>query len=206
MTLSAVVPAQKKQRLETLTVAAVALTALLAAGLWGATRNTASGPPPLLEWQVNSLTSLNEDDQAIHSALVVAGEEIGYLNQDFGDWPKAQELDELLIAPFYQDEFWRQHGEIAWELIRAADYNHGGDTGYLGAAGKQPGQSAFLLLFRHRHVGSAYANQIDVWIHRDPNARKPAETKAEALVAAGWRQVVMYSGADEFARLKGKSP
>ena len=206
MTTVTIVPEQKKRRLETLAVSAVTTIVVLAAALWGAPRDANARLPQLLEWQVNSLTSLNEDDQAIHSALVVAGEEIGYLNQDFGDWPKAQELDELLIAPFYKDQFWSQHGELNWDLIRAADYNHGGDTGYLGNGGKQTGQSAFLLLFRHRHVGATYANQIDVWIHRDPAASRPTETKAESLVAAGWRQVVMYSGADELERLKGKAP
>lgn len=206
MAVVSIIPDQKKGRLETLAVAAVTAIVVFAAALWGATRDANARLPQLLEWQVNSLTSLNDDDQAIHSALVVAGEEIGYLNQDFGDWPKAEELNDLLIAPFYKDSFWSQHGEIKWELIRAADYNHGGDTGYFGNGGNQQAQSAFLLLFRHRHVGSTYANQIDVWIHRDSAVGRPIETKAEALVAAGWRQVVMYSGADELVRLKGKAP
>ena len=46
--------------------------------------------------------------------------------------------------------------------------------------------------------------QIDIWIHRDVQGKVPDTTKAESLVAAGWRQVIVYSGADEFTRLKGK--
>ena len=204
MTVIAIASARKYQRLETLVVAVLAACVVAFAVTWAFTRSQQIGPPPLLDWQVSSLADLGEDDQAIHSALIVAGEEIGYLNYDFGDWPKTDELDTLLMPPFYKDEFWKLHGAVKWDLIRAADYNHGGDTGYLGTGGALPGQSAFLLLFRHRHVGAAYANPIDIWIHRNVNANAPADTKAESLVSAGWRQVVAYSGADELARLKGK--
>ncbi|NDA48351.1 MAG: hypothetical protein EBY21_13985 [Alphaproteobacteria bacterium] len=195
---------QSANRQETWIVGALILIIACGAAVYGFVRDEAAQQAPLLDWQVNSFSGLGPDDQAIHSALIVAGEEIGYMNSDFGDWPSADELDKILLAPFYKDEFWKLHGSVQWSLVRAASYENGGDTGYLGIGGDRPGQSAYLLIFRHRHVGAAYANQIDIWIHRDVQGKVPDTTKAESLVAAGWRQVIVYSGADEFMRLKGK--
>ncbi len=194
---------QSANRQETWIVWILIVVIACGAIVYGWVRDDAAKQAPLLDWQVNSFSGLGVDDQAIHSALIVAGEEIGYMNSDFGDWPSAEELDTILLAPFYKDEFWKLHGSVNWKLIRAASYQDGGDTGYLGTSGDRPGQSAYLLLFRHRHVGAAYANQIDIWINRDPNGKVPDTTKAESLVAAGWKQVIVYSGADEFMRLKG---
>jgi hypothetical protein len=199
----AIVPAQHHMRRESWIIGAVTALLVLAAVGYHATIGANPGPPPLLDWQASAFADLGADDQAIHSALIVAGEEIGYMNSDFGDWPPPSELDKILLPPFYQDAFWSLHGSVRWQLIRAADFNLGGDTSYLGTGGNRPGQSAYMLLFRHRHMGGTFSNQIDIWVHRNPNAAMPAGTKAEMLVADGWRQVVVYSGADEVARLKG---
>ena len=204
MTAFAIRAPQSANRQETWFVWGLILVIACSAVFYGWVRDEASKQPPLLDWQVNSFSGLGEDDQAIHSALIVAGEEIGYMNSDFGDWPSADELDKILLAPFYKDEFWKLHGSVQWSLVRAASYENGGDTGYLGIGGDRPQQSAYLLIFRHRHVGAAYANQIDIWINRNVNGKVPDTTKAESLVAAGWKQVIVYSGADEVMRLKGQ--
>jgi len=204
MTSRTVVPAQSHQKAETLLIAAAVGILVAVALAYGFVRGVDRRPPALLDWQVSSFADLSESDQAIHSALIVAGEEIGYMNSDFGDWPAPDELDKILLPPFVKDEFWKQHGSVDWSLVRAASYQNGGDTGYLGVHGAAAGQHSYLLLFRHRHVGAAYANQIDIWIHRAPDPPPPASTKAEALISAGWKQVVIYSGADELIRLKGR--
>jgi hypothetical protein len=202
MTSRTVVPAQIHRKAETLLICVAVAVLVAMAVAHGLARGVDRRPPPLLDWQVSSFTDLSESDQAIHSALIVAGEEIGYMNSDFGDWPAPEELDKILLPPFVKDEFWKQHGGVDWSLIRAASYQNGGDTGYMGVHGAAAGQHSYLLLFRHRHVGAAYANQIDIWIHRSVDPPVPLSTKAEALVSVGWKQVVVYSGADELVRLK----
>lgn len=44
------------------------------------------GPPVPLSWQVRSFDGLGAADQAIHSALLPAGEEIIWNNNDTGGW------------------------------------------------------------------------------------------------------------------------
>ncbi len=203
MTSIAVISPRKYQRQESVLIGAVIALTVSLATAFGVAESVNSGAPVLLDWQLSSFADLGADDQAIHSALSAAGEEIGSMNYDFGDWVKPEELDNLLVSPFYKDEFWTLHGSVSWELIRAADLKNGGDTAYLGTGGAVAGQSAYLLLFRHRHLGANYTNQVDIWMHRDVNARLPGDTKAESLVTAGWKQVITYNGADELTRLKG---
>ncbi|MCP8936909.1 hypothetical protein NK718_00125 [Alsobacter sp. SYSU M60028] len=198
------VNARTLDRRETLFVALALAVAMLGTGGFALLRATGGPrPPELLDWQVSAFRDLGPDDQAIHSSLSVAAEEIGGLNFDFGDWPKPEELDKLLIPPFYKDDFWEQHGRVQWRQLNAADFNRGGDTSYLGVGGSAPGQSAYLLIFRHRHIGSAYTNQTEIWVHRDVNVGEPDGYRAEALAKAGWRQVVAYRGADEAEHQKG---
>jgi hypothetical protein len=203
MTMHAVVPAQRHKRRESLFVALAIVVIAGCAGAWAMTRGASGVAPTLYDWQVSSFSGLGEDDQAIHSSLIVSAEDIGYMNDDFGDWAPVADLEKVELAPFVKDEFWRLHGEVEWRLIREANFTNGGDTGYLGVNGKAKGQSAYLLLFRHRHLGAARANQIDIWMHPNVAVATPLETKAESLAASGWKQVVVYTGDDERARLKG---
>jgi hypothetical protein len=204
MALIAAHNASIQDRRETLIVAAALLVTAIATAGFALVRGTGGVyAPQLLEWQVSAFKDLGADDQTIHSSLSVAAEDIGSLNFDFGDWPKPEELDKLLISPFYKDDFWKQHGSVQWRQLNAADFNRGGDTSYLGTGGTSPGQSAYLLIFRHRHIGSAYTNQTEIWVHRDVNAGPPELYRAEDLAKAGWRQVISYSGADEAAHQKG---
>lgn len=197
--------ARRNDRIETVAVAAAVVAVALAAVLYAWAREAAGARAPrLLDWQVSAFSGLGPDDQAIHSALSVAAEEIGWMNYDFGDWPAPDELDKLLMPPFYKDEFWKSHGSVRWGLPQAAAVYQGGDTSYIGTGGGAPGQSAYLLVFRHRHVGATYSNQTEIWVHRDSNRARPESFKPEVLIKDGWRQVVAYSGADETARLKGK--
>jgi hypothetical protein len=196
--------ARRADRLETLLVASAVFAVAACAVGYATLRGTAAGgPPQLLDWQVSAFADLNEDDQAIHSALAAAAEDIGSMNYDFGDWITPEEADKLLMPPFYKDDFWTLHGSAQWERLGAADYNQGGDTSYIGRHAKNPGQSAYLLVFRHRHIGAGYTNQTEIWVHKDVNVANPDGYRAESLARAGWRQVINYSGAEEVARMKG---
>lgn len=188
------------------------------------------GPPVPLSWQVRSFDGLGATDQAIHSALLPAGEEIIWNNNDTGGWITLEHAQKLLLPPFYRDGFWKTNGEVHWQLIlpgthQAHDPSAAADapatptvssvsqatqgqgaTVYYGSAGRAPGQSAYLLVIGHAHAGVMWANQATIWVHRDPNAPYPGIVKPESLVGAGWRQVIPYDGASEVERVKGTQP
>jgi len=191
-----------------------------------------SAPPTPLSWQVRSFDGLRAADQAIHSALLPAGEEIIWFNNDTGGWITLEHAQKILLPPFYRDAFWKSNGEVRWELILPGTHRaHGrpadddaGDSGapnaqatsevaqstqgqgaavYYGSAGRIPGQGAYLLVIGHAHAGVMWANQATIWVHHDPDAPYPGIVKPEALVGKGWRQVIPYDGASEVERVKG---
>lgn len=75
------------------------------------------GPPTALSWQVRSFDGLGPVDQAIHSALLPAGEEIIWNNNDTGGWITLERAQELVLPPFYRDAFWKTNGQVRWQLI-----------------------------------------------------------------------------------------
>ncbi|MCP2072582.1 UNVERIFIED_ORG: hypothetical protein J2Y77_002018 [Pseudomonas lini] len=193
-----------------------------------------AGPPTPLSWQVRSFDGLGAVDQAIHSALLPAGEEIIWNNNDTGGWITLEQAQKILLPPFFRDAFWKTNGEVHWQLILPGTHlPHAGSvddhddadaptppspsdvskatqgqgaTVYYGSAGRAPGQSAYLLVIGHAHAGVMWANQATIWIHRDPNAPYPGIVKPESLVGQGWRQVIPYDGASEVERVKGNQP
>jgi hypothetical protein len=198
-------PARRTLAIETAFVAITVVAVLVGAVVFAWVRGTGGNDlPPLLAWQVSAFADLGADDQAMHSSLMAAADEIASLNFDFGDWPQPAELAKLEIPPFVQDDFWDEHGKVAWSQLNAADFVRGGDTVYMGTGAANPAQSAYLLVFRHRHMGAGYSNQREIWIHKDVAVGPPDGTRAESLTLAGWKQVVSFSGADEVARTKGR--
>lgn len=75
------------------------------------------GPPVALSWQVLSFDGLGPVDQAIHSALSPASEEIIWNNNDTGDWMSIKRAQQILLPPFYRDGFWKTNGKVQWQLI-----------------------------------------------------------------------------------------
>ncbi|SDB59567.1 DUF6162 family protein [Pseudomonas sp. NFACC13-1] len=191
-----------------------------------------AGPPTPLSWQVRSFDGLGTVDQAIHSALLPAGEEIIWNNNDTGGWITLERAQAILLPPFYRDAFWKTNGEVHWQLILPGSHlphagsvdDHEDDaaapivsevsqatqgqgaTVYYGSAGRARGQSAYLLVIGHAHAGVMWANQATIWVHPDPNAPYPDIVKPESLVGKGWRQVIPYDGASEIERVKGNQP
>jgi len=220
------------------TVALLAAGVALVLGMTGylLLRPLKVAPPVALSWQVRSFDGLSPVDQAIHSALLPAGQEIIWNNDDTGGWISLERAQAMLLPPFYRDTFWKANGEVSWQLIlpgthlshqqsgnahlqanasaepeasssAVAQATQGqGATVYYGTGGKVPGQSAYLLVIGHAHAGVMWANQATIWIHRDANAPYPAIVKAESLVGEGWRQVIPYDGSREIERVKGALP
>jgi hypothetical protein len=159
-------------------------------------------PPPLLEWQVSAFSDLTAEDQAIHSALHAAVGEIDWYYYRLTAWPDIPALEEEYLPPFYRDAFWETNGSVQWTLGLPLN-NDQGATYYHGAGGTVPGQSAYLLLMGHIHAGMLASNQNTIWVHEDPNAPYPEIVRQDSLIRAGWKKVIVYSGADELERLRG---
>ncbi len=218
-------------RWESLAMLVVALVVIASVSGYVMLRPQKAGPPIPLSWQVRSFDGLGPTDQAIHSALLPAGEEIIWFNNDTGGWITLEHAQKIVLPPFYQDAFWKTNGEVHWQLIlpgahqphaspvdaavtptgqTANEVSQGtqgqGATVYYGAAGRVPGQSAYLLIIGHAHAGVMWANQATIWVHADPNAPYPGIVKPESLVGKGWRQVIPYDGASEVERVKGTQP
>ncbi len=156
----------------------------------------------MLEWQVSAFSDLTAEDQAIHSALHAAVGEIDWYYYRRRTFPDIPDLEEELLPPFYRDGFWETNGSVRWTLGRSLNDDQGA-TYYHGAGGTVPGQSAYLLLMGHIHAGMLASNQNTVWVHDDPNAPYPEIVRDDSLIRAGWKKVIVYSGADELERLRG---
>lgn len=218
-------------RWESLTLLLAALAIIASVTGYVLLRPQHSGPPTPLSWQVRSFDGLGAVDQAIHSALLPAGEEIIWNNNDTGGWITLERAQEIWLPPFYRDAFWKTNGEVHWQLIlpgghlphvgsvdehedaaapRTSEVSQAtqgqGATVYYGSAGGAPGQSAYLLVIGHAHAGVMWANQATIWVHPDPNAPYPGIVKPESLVGKGWRQVIPYDGTREVERIKGNQP
>lgn len=220
-------------RTETIIFAAVLLVLIAVPLGYIGLRPRQEGASPLLSWQVSSFDGLSPADQAIHSALLPAAQEIVWFNNDNGTWPSIEELTQTLLPPFYQDNFWKTNGEVHWQVVmpgansttfagppptagpsglaafQAPNAIYQGTQGqgaasYYGSGGKLPDQSAYLVVIGHAHTGVVWTNHATIWIHADPNAAFPDILKTEGLVSRGWRQIIPYNGASEVERVTGK--
>jgi len=230
-TVNVVRPASGRWESLALLMAGVVVVASITA--YVGLRPEKSGPPAPLSWQVRSFDGLGPVDQAIHGALLPAGEEIIWNNNDTGGWITLEHAQEILLPPFYLDTFWKTNGKVHWQLILPGTHQAHTRTGdthaddaaapaeqkpgsvsqatqgqgaavYYGSGGSAPGQSAYLLVIGHAHAGVMWANQATIWVHPNPNAPYPGIVKPESLVGEGWRQVIPYDGASELERVKGK--
>lgn len=105
-------------------------------------------PPTALSWQVRSFDGLGAVDQAIHGALLPAGEEIIWFNNDTGGWITLEQAQKLVLPPFYRDAFWKANGKVRWQLILPGTHQPhavAGDThtaGHADAPAPAPGTAS----------------------------------------------------------------
>jgi len=192
-------------RRETTLLAAAVVLVCLIVGAYALVQPARNGEPKLLDWQVSAFADLSRADQAIHSALRPALEEMYWIYKGEGAWPTPEVLNEYLLPPFYQDHFWEDTGRVNWRLITndavgAADQ---GAVFYLGTGGMAEDQSAYLVVINHAHLNTTDSNQFDIWIHPDLDVSPPSGIKQQSLILDGWRMVVPYRGAEELARIGG---
>jgi hypothetical protein len=156
----------------------------------------------ILDWQVSAFSDLKNEDQAIYNELLVAADEVYWLQYYNGYWPKDEDLQEALLSPFYRDLSWQRNGSLSWVLKDVIQEGEAqGLTLYHGSGGTLPSQGAFVLVIDHKHAGNSQINGSSIWWHADRNAPVPATSKLASMILGGWKQVVPYQGKDEVERL-----
>jgi len=163
-------------------------------------------------WQINAFASLEGAEISIFNALQTAAEEIDETHSMEGTrWMSVEELEALYIPPFAKDAAWRKQGKMEWTMktIHRDDLHL---ALYLGHPQEENVPSAFLLLMLHDHkkkqgnMASVPSHApYEIWINDKNNAGFPRIITDQALIAAGWKEIVALTGDDEMKRMKGIS-
>jgi len=182
---------------------ALALMALCAfTAIYARTYGIEEKEQELLDWQISAYDGLQGADQAIYNELLVAADEIYYMNYYNGYWPMDADFQDALLPPFYRDLSWERNGALTWTLKDVIQEGEAqGLTLYHGGNSKVAGQGAFLLIIDHKHAGTSQINGSSIWWHPDTNVAVPETSKISSIVLHGWKQVVPYVGRDEVERL-----
>jgi hypothetical protein len=156
----------------------------------------------ILDWQISAYSGLQGVDQALYTELLVAADEIYWLNYYNGYWPKDMDFQDNLIPPFYRDANWVRNGSVNWVLKDVVQEGEAqGLTLYHGSGGTIEGQGAYLLVIDHKHAGGAQVSSSNIWWHPDKNTPVPPTSTTPSFILHGWKQVVPYQGRDEYERL-----
>ncbi|MGF6099174.1 DUF6162 family protein [Pseudomonas sp. 18175] len=159
---------------ETLYVLLLCLIILAVAGsviaLHGEPQEVAAVP----SHQLDARRDLNAAEQGIYADLRVTLDEIQLLQQEHSGLPTPEQLAEEGFAPFAQDASSVSRGDHRWQVLEP--------SAYLGLS-QSPSTSGSLLM---RMQGA----EPDIWLNRSANLAAPSDLSDQALIAAGWQQVV----------------
>ncbi|PIE71344.1 MAG: hypothetical protein CSA22_03545 [Deltaproteobacteria bacterium] len=196
---------------ETRWLFAIAAFTLIICGLTVNLRTRGTAEKHMESWQVNAFTGLSAQELGTFNALRTAAIEIDEVHDDEDSrWMGIAELAELYMPPFVQDAAWQNQGRLKWSLkIVPAQSRH--IALYLGTPEAADKSGTFLLIMLHDHIkkqGNAPAVQAhapsEIWLHKRANATFPEVVTDQALISAGWREVVALKGEDEIKRVKGE--
>lgn len=182
---------------------ALAITGMaLFTGIYAETYGLEEKEQEILDWQISAYSGLQGVDQAIYNELLVAADEIYYMQYYNGYWPQDADFQDALLPPFYRDLSWERNGSVQWTLKDVVQEGEAqGLTLYHGGGGTLEDQGAFLLIIDHKHAGNSQISGSSIWWHADRNVAIPETSKIASIVLHGWKQVVPYQGRDEVDRL-----
>ncbi|WNJ87299.1 DUF6162 family protein [Pseudomonas canadensis] len=159
---------------ETLYVLLLCLIILAVAGsvivLHGEPQEVAAVP----SHQLDARRDLSAAEQGIYADLRVTLDEIQLLQQEQSALPSPAQLAEEGFAPFAQDASSVSRGDHRWRLLEP--------SAYLGLS-QAPATAGSLLMRVH-------GTEPDIWLNRQANLAAPSDLTDQALIAAGWQQVV----------------
>jgi hypothetical protein len=162
---------------ETLNVLLLCLLILAIAGSVVAWRGVSHEPEPVTTNQLDARRDLSAAEQGIYADLRVTLDEIRLLREEQQAVPTPQNLADEGFAPFAQDASSVSRGGHAWQLLA--------DTAYFGQSQTPAVAGSFVML-----LGADDKAAPDIWLNRDAAVQAPAQFSAEALSAAGWKQIV----------------
>jgi len=158
---------------ETLYVLLLCLIILAVAGTVVALHGETQAVVAVPSHQLDARRDLSAAEQGIYADLRVTLDEIHWLQQAHSALPTPAQLAEEGFAPFAQDASSVSRGDHRWQLLDAA---------YLGLS-QTPDLSGSLLM---RIRGA----EPDIWLNRSANLTAPSDLTDQALISAGWQQVV----------------
>lgn len=171
---------------ETLLVALLCLAIVLVAGTVVGLRTRAPAAAGIAEWQVDARDGLTAAEQGLNAELKVAANDIAFALES-GTVLTPEALAEEALPPFAMDAATAGRGGHVWSLVPSAD----GFAGWLGQTASA--DIAGSLLLRIATAGDGHANEpeggVSVWLNRSTHAAA-AGLSDEALVAAGWKEIV----------------
>lgn len=192
-------------RWETVLLIIAVLGVVSFTGFYAETYGMEEKTQTILDWQVSAFSDLKGVDQAIYNELLVAADEVYWLQYFNGYWPEDMDFQDALLPPFYRDLSWERNGSVKWILKNVIQEGEAqGLTLYHGNGGTHEDQGAYLLVIDHKHAGNSQINGSSIWWHADRNAPVPETSKIASLVLHGWKQVVPYQGKDEVERLNAQ--
>ncbi|NWB24875.1 MULTISPECIES: DUF6162 family protein [unclassified Pseudomonas] len=158
---------------ETLYVLLLCLIILAVAGTVVALRGENQEIAAVPSHQLDARRDLSAAEQGIYADLRVTLDEIHLLQEEHSVLPTPEQLAEEGFAPFAQDASSVSRGDHRWQLLDAA---------YLGLS-QTPDLSGSLLM---RIRGA----EPDIWLNRSAHLTAPTDLTDQALISAGWQQVV----------------
>ncbi|PID76905.1 MAG: hypothetical protein CSB24_04205 [Deltaproteobacteria bacterium] len=171
------------------------------------TRGKEAAEEEISPWQINAFAELNASEMGVFNALLTAAIEIEQAHEE-GGWMEVVELEGMFIPPFARDTAWQKQGKIVWEknIFNAGDKHI---AAYKGTPANDAVRGDFLLVMLHDHQkkqGNAAAGHapFEIWIHDQAGRKFPQMITDQALIAAGWREIVALTGKDEITKTKGK--
>lgn len=159
---------------ETLYVLLLCLIILTVAGSLVALHSETQEVAALPSHQLDARRDLSASEQGIYADLRVTLDEIQLLQQEHSALPTPAQLAEAGFAPFAQDASSVSRGDHRWTLLAPA--------AYLGLS-QTPSASGSLLMRVH-------GAEADIWLNRQAHLAPPSDLTDQALIAAGWQQVV----------------
>ena len=159
---------------ETLYVLLLCLIILAVAGTVVSLHGETQAVEAVASHQLDARRDLSAAEQGIYADLRVTLDEIQLLAQEQSTLPTPAQLAEEGFAPFAQDASSVSRGDHRWQVLEPSSY--------LGLS-QVPSTAGSLLMRVH-------GAEPDVWLNRSANLSAPADLTDQALIAAGWQQVV----------------